>query len=277
MNHHLGQPYTAIVVASIGVKAVIAILESIGKTRYAHFKDAQGSPEDWAGLWNRIACAWLLPFLVTGYRTKLSIDDIAPIAEELKTEPLDKEAQASLQSWDGKRSLIWKLLRLLRWPLLYPTLPHALSIVFIFGKPLLMKQVLQYLGRDESQPASPDTEAFLIIATAIVYTGLSASFSLFNSMGDRLMTKTSIILVSAIYRKVLLLPATESDQTAITLMETDVRRFCIGIVLSHDFCSKLIQVGVGIWLLYRELGIAAIAPFATAAGMIRTNSNDEAF
>ncbi len=267
-NQRFGQPYMVVFTGSIAIKAIVAVLESVGKRRYANFKATQFSPEDWAGLWNRIACIWVFPLLIKGYRSKLSIDDTGPLPAELKTKPLAEQFRASMQGWNGKRSLIWKLVWVLRWPLLYPILPHVLSTVFILSKPLLMKEVLQYLGRDESQPASEDTETSLIIATFIIYAGCVASISLYQNMGDRLILKAQAMLVSEIYRKVVLLPSTEGDQVAITLMSTDVTRFCIGLYMIHDFCSKVVQVGVGIWLLQRELGVAAIAPFLTAAGTL---------
>lgn len=259
---HFGRPYMAVSVASFLVKVVIAALESLDKKKYAKYKDESTSPDDWAGLWNRISLFWIYPTMILGYRSKLSITDISPLGEELTTGVLDQQFSPSVKRWTGKHSLIWDLFWSLRWPLLYPVLPYLLHIAFTYSKPLMIKAVLEYLDRDNSLPASEDTETILILAMFVAFSGYAVSHSLYSNMQDRLGIKASGMLTSAIYIKVTELPSAETEQAATTLMEVDVHRICIGLHLLHSLWSNLLQVGIGLYLLQRELGFAAIAPVA---------------
>lgn len=67
--------------------------------------------------------------------------------------------------------------------------------------------------------------------------------------------------MSLIYSRTLELQAGVYDNmAAITLMSTDIDRIAGNISTVQDLWSSLISIGIGIWLLERQLGWVCIAP-----------------
>jgi ATP-binding cassette, subfamily C (CFTR/MRP), member 1 len=76
-------------------------------------------------------------------------------------------------------------------------------------------------------------------------------------------------LVSLIYQKSLRLDITSpsvSAEGALTLLGTDTETIGGGIVQLHDLWAGPLEIAVGIYLLYRELGAACAMPVAIAVG-----------
>lgn len=55
--------------------------------------------------------------------------------------------------------------------------------------------------------------------------------------------------------------------TAIALMGTDVERIGQGFLSVHDLWGSLVEIAVAVWLLQRQLSLAAIAPVVVVIGM----------
>lgn len=60
-----------------------------------------------------------------------------------------------------------------------------------------------------------------------------------------------------IYKKTLEL---NNSDAAVTLMSTDIEQIIMGLRYVHEMWANVIMVGIGIWLLERELGVAAVVP-----------------
>lgn len=57
-----------------------------------------------------------------------------------------------------------------------------------------------------------------------------------------------------------------TDSAAITLMGTDVERIVANLKNLHEAWASIIEVGIAIWLLERELGIACFIPLVISLG-----------
>lgn len=80
-------------------------------------------------------------------------------------------------------------------------------------------------------------------------------------------------LVTAIYRKTTEISITALDNSAaITLMSTDVERVEFGLRMIHEFWASVLQIGLGTYILERELGVAVVAPVALALGILSSRS-----
>ena len=81
-------------------------------------------------------------------------------------------------------------------------------------------------------------------------------------------------LTSIIYSKALNLDLQAvDDSNANTLMSVDVERICMVSQEMHQSWASLIELGLAIFLLERQLGIACLAPVILALGISRCTIN----
>ncbi|KUM63729.1 hypothetical protein ACN42_g3370 [Penicillium freii] len=76
-------------------------------------------------------------------------------------------------------------------------------------------------------------------------------------------------LISMIYDQTIDMTAADlTDSAAITLMGTDVERIVSNLKNMHEAWASIIEVGIAIWLLERELGIACFIPLVISLGSV---------
>jgi ATP-binding cassette subfamily C (CFTR/MRP) protein 1 len=72
-------------------------------------------------------------------------------------------------------------------------------------------------------------------------------------------------LISALYDKATNMSITSVDPTAsLTLMSADIERIDMGWRTMHEMWSNLLEIGIAVYLLWRQLGVASLIPFGTA-------------
>lgn len=75
-------------------------------------------------------------------------------------------------------------------------------------------------------------------------------------------------LVSIIYRKTGTLSVKDIDPaTSMTLMSADIERIVQGWQTMHEVWANAIEVGIAMYLLERQLGVACVVPIAVSIGM----------
>ncbi|KAF6805651.1 ABC multidrug transporter [Colletotrichum sojae] len=252
-------------VASLILKLVVVLLESVEKRRFGPQGSKDSSPEEWSGLWNRGFCCWLNTLLWNGHRNRLSADDLYPISKELSSEELDRGAAyvSSTRFLGIGRFLV----KSLGWRLAYPVVPRMLLVGFNISQPLLIKTILRYL-KDADRGNWPDgTENFIIIAVVLVYLGIALSTSIYWQLQLKNLTMVRGLLVTAIYNKVTTIPSIDQDKAAVILMSTDVEKITQGLRVFQEAWANLAEVRLAVWLLERELHVASIAPMVVATGV----------
>jgi ATP-binding cassette subfamily C (CFTR/MRP) protein 1 len=60
----------------------------------------------------------------------------------------------------------------------------------------------------------------------------------------------------------------KENAEAITLISADIDRIGSSLTLIHELYADFIEVGIALWLLYRLLGVAMVAPIIWMIGMI---------
>jgi hypothetical protein len=74
--------------------------------------------------------------------------------------------------------------------------------------------------------------------------------------------------VNKVYRKTTEISISALDNSvAITLMSTDVERIVLSMQVIHEIWANILQLGIGIFLLERQLGVACVAPLVVSLGM----------
>lgn len=75
-------------------------------------------------------------------------------------------------------------------------------------------------------------------------------------------------LVAMIFDKTLKMSSTSiADAEAITLMSADIDRIGQSLPLIHELYASVIDIAIALWLLYRLLGIAVVAPIVWIVGL----------
>jgi ATP-binding cassette subfamily C (CFTR/MRP) protein 1 len=249
------------------LKAVILVFEAWEKTPYLASRPEDRSPEVTSGIFNRSVFYWLNKILVLGYQRVFSLKDLYPLDEHTEAAVLHANIEKSWaemgDGWGQHRMLsaIFKS----HWPpLLLPIIPRLCLIGFTFCQPLLLNRTLDFLGQRE-QSDTPDIGNGLIGAYAIVYLGLAVSTGFYWHKQLRCLTIIRGSIVTAIYQKTL---EVSDGAASITLMSTDVERITTGMRYIHELWSNIVEVGIGTWLLERELGVPCVAPVIVAAGKL---------
>lgn len=76
-------------------------------------------------------------------------------------------------------------------------------------------------------------------------------------------------LVSMVYNKATGLDVKEADPaTSLTLMSADVERIVQGWQTMHDMWANVIEMGLAIYLLEQQLGLACVVPVGVSVGKI---------
>lgn len=68
-----------------------------------------------------------------------------------------------------------------------------------------------------------------------------------------------------LYSKAVAVPLTDVDTaSSLTLMSADIERIVTGMETAHELWANLIEVGLAIYLLQRQLGVACTIPVGVA-------------
>ncbi|KAH0428389.1 ABC multidrug transporter [Colletotrichum camelliae] len=162
--------------------------------------------------------------------------------------------------WDICRAVI----EALGWSSLYPVAPRLCLIGFNLSQPLLIKAILKHLQDARTKDVAHGKENFMILGTVLVYVGIAISGSIYWQLHLRNLTKIRGILVGAVYKKLTTVTSAQAENSAVTLMSTDVERVTQGLRVFHEAWANLVEVAMAVWLLQRELHIGSIAPVAIA-------------
>ncbi|KAH8760347.1 ABC transporter type 1, transmembrane domain-containing protein [Diaporthe sp. PMI_573] len=262
--------------AALVIKTSILFLEIVEKGRFLPPEWTSRSPEETAGVLSRSLLIWLRGILAKGRRTLLSPTDLDPLREGLGTARLSRSFQAIWQRKDNQEhdgassatshpspNLLWVLMRTLKWSMLAPVIPRLVQTAFTLCQPLLLREFLRYL--DGHQTFVGSTGYGFIIVYGLVYLGLAISACIYWRLTYKCLVQMRGCLVAAVFEKTTRIDPSQHDMTApISLVSTDMERIIAGCKDVHEVWANAVQVAIAIWLLYRELGIACVAPAAVA-------------
>jgi ATP-binding cassette, subfamily C (CFTR/MRP), member 1 len=80
-------------------------------------------------------------------------------------------------------------------------------------------------------------------------------------------------VISLLYKKAGNMSLLNIDSSSsVTLMSADVERIVLGMQSMHEIWSNPIEIGVAIYLLKRQLGLACLVPVGVAIGRHLTDT-----
>ncbi|EQL03011.1 ABC transporter [Ophiocordyceps sinensis CO18] len=259
--------FTKLFTASVALKLAVLLVEAQSKARWAMEPRVHAhNPEATSSIFNRSVFFWLNDLLFRGYRKRLAADDLYTLDESLLADNYrgkfwdELERRRSTPVAKGKgtgRALFRAMAVVLKWPFLTPILPRLAVTAFSFAQPFFINAVLRHVKTDTAK-ASADVGYGFIGAAVVIYTGIAVSTGLYWYFHQRALVRLRACLVTAIYRKTVHKRA--SDMSAITLMDADVGRIQSGIRDLHECWASILETGMASWLLYRQIGVAFVAP-----------------
>lgn len=208
------------------------------------------------------------------------MNDLFDIDDDLRSERLHSRFRQrwfshSLESKQNKPFLLlWISLCSCQKPLLISIACRILLIGFKFSQPLLIKTVVTLLSESNKSTRGDNNDdkvdvvvrgRGLIGAAALIYLGIALMNGQFRHHTYRLITMFRGGLVCLIYDATLDLNASEAaESAAVTLMSTDVDRIANGFEMLDALWAGPIEVGLGTFMLYLNIGPACAAPVVVA-------------
>ena len=251
----------------LAAKIILLVLENVEKDKFLLFGRRDRSPEETSGIFSQSLLLWLARILRDGGKRVISMTDLYTLDHRQRTSPL---ANNFWQQWLARpsnttaRVLPLAIFRSLKWPSLAPILPRLAQTGFTICQPFLLGQFLRYL-QDPPSTAKEATGYGFIAAYALTYIGMALSACFYWRLTYRCLVQMRGCLVAAIYKKTMEIDPARCDMGApISLMSTDLERIIQGVKDFHEIWANIIQVALSIWLLYREIGIACVAPAVIA-------------
>ncbi|KGO43779.1 ABC transporter, integral membrane type 1 [Penicillium expansum] len=256
--------------ASFLFTVAILALESLPKTKILHSHYYGTTDEEKIGFWSRSFFIWVLPFLQTGYREALEVEDVPEVDTNLQGQCSGDKLRKSWDSASVKshHRLIKVVFRAYGWACVSAIPPRLAYSCFNFAQPFLITATVNYIGgSSSSQPKVYGTG--LIGAYILVYLGLAVSQAVYWRQTYRLLTMMRSGLISMIYDQTIDMAAADlTDSAAITLMGTDVERIVANLKNLHEAWASVIELGIAIWLLEREIGVACFIPLVISLGSV---------
>ncbi|KAE8381911.1 putative multidrug resistance protein [Aspergillus bertholletiae] len=253
--------------AIVGMKAILLCLESQSKVDYLRSPYSKLPPESTSGIINLSLFWWLNTLFRMGYRQLITTQDLFDMDPSLKADALGKDMQ---DAWDnratpeGQMALPKAVLFVLRWNLFAAIVPRLCMIGFNFGQPFLITAAINYV--DELGPHNKNIKHGLIGATIVIYFGIAISTAHYRRCFARTVTKFRGSMIALLYNRSLTLQVglcTES--AALTLMSTDIDNIIDLLENIVDIWARLVEIGIGIWLLARQIGGICVTPLIVTA------------
>ncbi|KAK4863967.1 hypothetical protein LT330_010322 [Penicillium expansum] len=217
----------SIFIASLAVKILLLVLESIPKSRFLLPPNEKRTPEVTSGIFGLSLFAWLNPLIVLGNSENISLQQLFPVDEKIASARIDARLQAEWESSSKKKSysLALAMARALWLPLSVTMIPRFFLVGFSLAQPFLIERAVNFVENKE------DTN---------------------NSVGYGLIGAYDIMDTSI------------EKSSALTLMGTDVERIVATLKHVIGIAPDFIQVVLAVWILETRLGPICVAPMIMA-------------
>jgi len=262
----------AVFSACIGTKILMLAAETQQKRQYLQTAYKHLPPESLSGIINRSLIWWMNSLVKQGFRSFLVLKDLYGLDHELKSVTIFTQAR---RFWEKRNiperryEFLWAMVTALKWPLIWTIPPRLIMIAFTFAQPLLIRAVLKTVQSPETE-ANKNMGYALILAAALIYTGLGISRLHYYQSTYRFVTMIRGAAISLIHDRALQMQdGTHDESAAITLMSTDVDRIYLCFTQLNELWAGLIEIVIGIVLLGLQLGWVCVVPLVIVFGESR--------
>ncbi|KAL7658032.1 hypothetical protein ACMYSQ_004173 [Aspergillus niger] len=248
--------------------AGVLISESIHKPRFLRLIYQKTTREGILGFWGQSFFIWVLPVLQNGYSKVLGIDDIPEMDADQQVQLTQEELEKAWGARTGKHRLLRSTFYAYRRTFLSGFVPRICLAAFSFCQPFLITATIDYVQNDKTLESKRRGQA-IVGAYVLVYSGWAVSTAVYWRQTNRFNTKVRSGLIAMVFNQTSRLKASDiNDSAAITLMGTDVERIVQSQKTIHETWATILEVGIAIWLLERQLLIACVVPAIIVIGSV---------
>lgn len=256
----------AVSTAAVAAKAVTLVIEAVGKRRLLAPAYRVYPPEATSGIYSRSFFLWLNSLFRSGFSRVLDIDDLFVLDKQLEAAYCHRLFLQAKEKITGKspHRLLLTAFGVLKWPIIQTLFPRACLTALMFCQPFLINRTIR-LSQEAITVATTQAGYGLIGAYFLVYVGIAVSMGQYQHRTFRTITMLRGGLISLLYRKTGTLNLKNVDPAAsMTLMSADMERIVQGWQTMHEIWSNLAEVGIAIFLLEQQLGVACVVPVAVS-------------
>ncbi|OOF98777.1 hypothetical protein ASPCADRAFT_394152 [Aspergillus carbonarius ITEM 5010] len=249
----------------------VLIAESMHKFRFLRPLYQKSTGEGIFGFWGQSFFIWVLPVLQIGYSKALDIGDIPELDADQQAQFTEAEVETAWETRSGGYRMLRSTFYAYRWTFLSGIVPRLCLAAFNFCQPFLITATVDYIDDSKTSDSKRSGQA-IVGAYVLVYLGWAISTAVYWRQTNRFNTKIRSGLISMIYAQTSRLKASDiNDSAAITLMGTDVERVVQSQKTIHETWASVLEVGIAIWLLERQLLVACVVPAVIAITNVPTD------
>ncbi|KAK5651320.1 hypothetical protein OQA88_12616 [Cercophora sp. LCS_1] len=256
----------AVSTAAVAVKTATLGLEAVDKRRLLRPEYRDYPLEATSGIYSRSFFLWLNPLFRSGFSRVLDIDDLFALDKQLEPSHclrLFLAAKAKITG-NSPHRLHLTAFGVLKWPIIQTIFPRACLTALMFCQPFLINRTIR-LSQEAITDETEQTGYGLIGAYFLVYVGIAVSMGQYQHRTFRTITMLRGALISLIYGKTSTLQLKNIDPAAsMTLMSADMERIVQGWQTMHEIWSNIAEVGIAIFLLEQQLGVACVVPVSVS-------------
>ncbi|KIW11357.1 hypothetical protein PV08_10657 [Exophiala spinifera] len=246
---------------SLAIKSLVLVTEAVEKRSILLEPYRELPPEATSGIYNRFVFWWLNPLFRIGFGKTLLLDDLYGLDDTLSSASVHgifSRRWADVHE-PGRLSLLLTVVRSLKWQLLVSALPRLCLSAVMFAQPFLIQDTINFVKDSHTRTASVGWG--LAGAYFLVYLVQALCKAAYNHLLNRCIVQVRGGLISLLYQKTLDLSITVIDPSAsLTLMSSDVERIVGPLQYLHDAWGGIVDLALGMYLLYLNLGSACYAP-----------------
>ncbi|KAE8152270.1 putative multidrug resistance protein [Aspergillus avenaceus] len=257
----------AVLTALVGVKTLMLTLEA--QSKISDMKPPYNNlpPEATSGIINLSFFWWINSLFRMGFKKLITTEDLFDMDPSLKADVLGKGMQDVWNKYamsKGQMALPKAVLYFLRWNLLAAAIPRLGMIGFGFAQPFLITAAIHHVEKTGFR--DKNVEYGLIGATFLIYFGIAISTVHYRRCFARTVAKFRGSMISLLYNRSLTLQHHLCTESAVlTLMSTDVDNIIDLMENIIDVWARVVEIGIGIWLLERQIGAVCVTPIIVTA------------
>ncbi|KAI1328223.1 ABC transporter [Xylariaceae sp. FL0255] len=252
----------AAMTVALALIVIILVIETPRKQTHVKHERRPHAPEEYCGFWIRTTFAWLAATFRAGYAKVMNLDDLPNLDTKLQSHVLLENLTKVWKKYDqqARHSLLKATFHANLLSFCSGILPRLGKTLFTFSQPLLVNATIIYVT-DAS--ADMSFSKALIGGWAVVYIGIACSTALSSYQTTRFVTRVKGGLIGFVYQQTMEIRTADAGEiTAIALMGTDIERIGQNFQSIHEIWASVIEIGLAILLLERQVSFASLAPMA---------------
>ncbi|KAJ6782829.1 hypothetical protein PWT90_10539 [Aphanocladium album] len=260
----------SLAVATAATKLILVGLREISKKSLLIDDELRQEvgPEATSGFLGKLFFVFVRRIFAKGFRGQLLNENLNQLDPEFAPELLHKQLTSH---WHPRKNgrptpryhLFASCVKTWKHCLLGLIFCRLVLTAFNFSQPLILRRVIELVGRAQDNPPQVRTQCGLFGASTIAFYGIAFSRALFAHQMNRLVTRLRGALIGLIFHKEHQLTELEAKKAAAaTLMSADIDGIALGVPRFLEIPIGMAEIALGTFLLSDFTGISALTVLA---------------